>query len=130
MGVTRKVAEQRRARVIEIVERLPEGRAVAFGNHLALEVRRKRFGWYLDDHHGDGRLAINCKAAPGLAQDLAKHLPDRFHIPKFVGNRGWLGMWLDIPRIDWEEVREVLVGAYRLTAPKKVIAELEAEPER
>lgn len=124
--IARQVARQRRARVIAFVESLPQGKAIAFGNHLALEVRGKRFGWYLDDHHGDGRLAINCKAPLGLAQDLAKHMPDRFHIPKYVGNRGWLGMWVDTPRIDWSEVEKLLAGAYRLAAPRKLIGELDA----
>ncbi len=75
--ITREVAAERRARVVSIVEGLPEAGVVAAGNHLSLEVRQKRFGWYLDDHHGDGRLAINCKAPRGVAQQLAKHAPAR-----------------------------------------------------
>src|SRR5262245_19261142 len=79
---TRKIATERRARISLIVESLPEADTVAAGNHLSLEVRLKRFGWYLDNHHGDGRLAINCKAPRGVAQQLAKHAPDRFHIDR------------------------------------------------
>ena len=124
--ITRKVAAERRARVIIIVEGFPEADTVATGNHLSLEVRQKRFGWYLDDHHGDGRLAINCKAPRGVAQQLAKHAPDRFHIPNYVGHLGWVGLWLDTPQVDWAEVEALLVGAYRLTASKKLIAELDA----
>jgi len=63
--MTRKIAAERRARVVAIVEGLPEADVVAAGNHLSIEVRQKRFGWYLGDHHGDGRLAINCKAPRG-----------------------------------------------------------------
>jgi hypothetical protein len=125
--ITRKVAAERRARVIIIVEGFPEADTVATGNHLSLEVRQKRFGWYLDDHHGDGRLAINCKAPRGVAQRLAKHAPDRFHIPNYVGHLGWAGLWLDTPQVDWAEVEAILVGGYRLTAPKKLIAELDAK---
>jgi hypothetical protein len=124
--ITRKVAAERRARVIKIVEVFPEADTVATGNHLSLEVRQKRFGWYLDDHHGDGRLAINCKAPRGVAQQLTKHAPDRFHIPNYVGHLGWVGLWLDTPQVDWTEVEALLVGAYRLTASKKLIAELDA----
>jgi hypothetical protein len=122
--LTQKIAAERRDRVVAIVEGLPEATAIASGNHLSLEVRQKRFGWYLDDHHGAGRLAINCKAPRGIAQELAKHAPDRFHIPNFVGHLGWVGLWLDTPQVDWTEVEAILVGAYRLTAPKKLIAEL------
>jgi len=124
--MTRKVSAARRARVIAIVEGFPEAGVVAAGNHLSLEARQKRFGWYLDNHHGDGRLAINCKAPRGVAQQLAKHAPDRFHIPKYVSHLGWVGLWLDTPQVDWAEVEAILVGAYRLTAPKKLIAELDA----
>jgi hypothetical protein len=125
--MTRKVAAERRARIVAIVEGFPEAAAVAAGNHLSLEVRQKRFGWYLDDHHGDGRLAINCKAPRGVAQQLAKHAPDRFHIPNHVGHLGWVGLWLDTPEVDWTEVEAILMGAYRLTAPRKLIAEFDSE---
>jgi hypothetical protein len=125
--MTEKVGAERRARVVAIVESLPGARVVASGKHLSLEVRQKRFGWYLDDHHGDGRRAINCKAPRGVAQQLAKTAPDSFHIPKFVGRLGWVGLWLDTPQIDWTEVEAILVGAYRLTAPRKSVAELDAK---
>jgi hypothetical protein len=125
--MTRKVAAERRARVVAILKGFPETATVAAGKHLSIEVRQKRFGWYLDDHHGDGRLAINCKAPRGVAQQLADHAPDRFHIPKYVSHLGWVGLWLDTPQVDWAEVEAILAGAYRLTAPKKLIAELDAE---
>jgi hypothetical protein len=125
--MTRKFAAERRARIVAIVEGLPAAAAVAAGNHLSLEARQKRFGWYLDDHHGAGRLAINCKAPRGVAQQLAEHAPDRFHIPNYVGNLGWVGLWLDTPQVDWTEVEAILVGAYRLTAPRKLIALLNSK---
>ena len=124
--MTRKIAAERRTRIVAIVEGLPEAGVVAAGNHLSLEVRQKRFGWFLDDHHGDGRLAINCKAPRGVAQQLANHAQDRFHIPKYVSHLGWVGLWLDTPQIDWTEIEAILLGAYRLAAPKKLIAELDA----
>jgi hypothetical protein len=122
-----KVADERRVRVVAIVERLPEACTVPAGNHLSLEVRRKRFGWYVDDHHGDGRLALHCKAPRGVAQQLARQVPGRFHIPKHVGHLGWIGLWLDTTQVDWIEVETILVDAYRLTAPKTLIAELAAK---
>ncbi|MGH9838579.1 MAG: MmcQ/YjbR family DNA-binding protein [Blastocatellia bacterium] len=119
-------AAQVRERVIAIIETLPEAIAEdCGGKHLSLEVRGKRFGWYMDDHHGDGRLAINCRAPVGESQALADSAPEKFHIPKYVGHRGWVGMWLDIPRLDWAEVEGVLVEAYLLTAPKKLVMQLQ-----
>src|SRR5262245_51848801 len=122
--VTQKVAAERKARMVALLRGLPEADAVASGDHLSLEVGKKRFGWYLVNHHGDGRLAINCKAPRGVAERLVNSAPDRFHIPKFVGHQGWVGLWLDTPDIDWTEVEAILKEAYRMTASRKLIAEI------
>ena len=54
-STAKSVLERRRRRVISLVESLPEASAVVAGEtHLSLEVRGKRFGYFLDDHHGDG----------------------------------------------------------------------------
>lgn len=111
-------ASKRRTRIISLVQELPEGTCVSEGNHLSLEVRGKRFGWYLNDHHGDGRLALNCKAPRGAQKALVSSDPEYFHVPKYVGRHGWIGLWLDQPQIDWTVVRSVLKDAYVMTAPK------------
>lgn len=113
-----------RERIAAIVEGLPEGRAVRVGDHMSLEVRKRRFGWFLADHHGDGRLAISCKAPPLVASQLQALVPGQFHVPKYVGNKGWIGLWLDVPGIDWGQVELCLIEAYRMTAPKKLVATL------
>ncbi|MGH8494778.1 MAG: MmcQ/YjbR family DNA-binding protein [Gammaproteobacteria bacterium] len=116
---------QRRARVAKLVGALPEASAVAVaGNHLSLEVRGRRFGWYLEDHHGDGRLALNCKVPAGENEALAARAPSRYHFPKYLGHHGWVGLWLDLPHIDWPEVERLLETTYRLAAPKSLLAKL------
>jgi hypothetical protein len=46
-----------------------------------------------------------------------------YYIPAMARNRGWgAGIWLDVPGIDWEEVRNLLHDAYMIVdakAPKK-----------
>ena len=106
-------------RVVALVESLPEATATG-EDHLSLEVRGKRFAWLLDDHHGDARLALHCKATPGANQALAKTAPDRFHLPPYLARHGWVGVWLDLPEVDWEEVEGLVTEAYRMTAPKSV----------
>jgi len=119
------VLEGRRRRVISLVESLPDASAVPGGDrHLSLEVRGRRFGYFLDDHRGDGRVALNCKTAPGVNETLARAASKRFFIPKYVGARGWLGLWLDLPKVDWEEVEDVITEAYRLVAPQTLVAKL------
>jgi hypothetical protein len=125
LNLTSRAAAKRRTRVLGLLSKLPEAKAVACGGrHLSLEVRGKRFGWYLDNHHDDGRLALNCKAPPRANEVLAATAPDRFHLPKYVGHRGWIGLWLDLSNTDWSEVEAVLVDAYRMTAPKSLLQEL------
>ncbi|MFY9608088.1 MAG: MmcQ/YjbR family DNA-binding protein [Blastocatellia bacterium] len=126
---TNSVVARRRARIVALVESLPEAAATNCGNqHLSFEVRGKRFGYYLDDHHGDKRVALNCKAEPGGNQTLVDFAPERFHIPAYLGSRGWVGLWIDLPSIDWDEVNSVLIDAYRLTAPKRLVAQLHSRP--
>ena len=50
-------------------------------------------------------------------------LRNAFYIPKYVGHRGWLGLWLDLPKIDWEEIEGVITEAYRLVAPRTLLAQ-------
>lgn len=124
-STARPILEQRRYRVVSFVETLPDGIGYRGGDgHLSLEARGKRFGYFLDDHHGDGRMALNCKSVPGVNETLAHAAPKRFFIPKYVGSRGWLGLWLDLPKIDWEEVEGVIVEAHRLVAPQTLVSKL------
>lgn len=116
----------RREKVVRIVDALPEG-AASGGQHLSFTVRKKRFGYFLDDHHGDGIAAICCKAAPGVMQELVELHPDRYYVPAYIGSRGWVGLRVDLPKIDWQEVTGLIYEAYRLSAPKRLVAELDAQ---
>ena len=88
---------------------------------MSLEVRKKRFGWFLADH-GDGRVALNCKASADMHEVLQQLAPAQFHLPKYLGNKGWIGLWLDVPETDWSAVELALREAYRLVAPKALKA--------
>jgi hypothetical protein len=112
-----------RERVTTLCTGLPEVEAEA-DQHVGFTVRGKRFAWYLEDHHGDGRAALNCKASAGRNRELAAEDPERFFIPAYLGKRGWIGLYLDTERIDWDEVERLIVDAYRLTAPQRLLRRL------
>jgi hypothetical protein len=57
-------------------------------------------------------------------ETLAHAAAERFFIPKYLGARGWLGLWLDLPEIDWEEVEGVITEAYCLVAPQTLVSKL------
>jgi len=110
-----------RQRVIEIVESFPEAAAVPVaGLHLSLEVKGKRFGWFMENHHGNGRIEINCKAFPGAGEAMAQANGGVYFIPAMARSRGWgVGIWLDVPGIDWEEVGRLLHDAYLIASAAK-----------
>ena len=117
------VAEDRRlTRLTKIVSALPETERETHDTHAAFLVRKKRFAYLLDDHHGDGIVALNCRAAPGENTALIASDPDRYYMPAYVGPRGWVALRLDVGTVDWEEVRELVTDAYLLTAPKRLAA--------
>jgi hypothetical protein len=108
-------------RVREICADLPECE-VAGDQHHKLSVRGKTVGWHTVDHHGDGRVALTLKAAKGENAALVASDPDRFFMPPYVAHHGYVGIYLDTGAVDWDEVRELVVDAYRLAAPKRLAA--------
>jgi predicted DNA-binding protein (MmcQ/YjbR family) len=49
----------------------------------------------------------------------------RSFVPAYLGPSGWIGVDLD-GAVDWTEVAELLDASYRLTAPKTLVAALDA----
>ena len=114
-----------RERVRAVCLSLPEA-AEAGDRHLGFSVRGRRFAWLLDDHHGDGRLAVHCKAAQGESVAIVEADPHRCFLPPYLAQRGWVGAWLDLDNVDWERVEGLLVDGYRLAAPRRLARELDA----
>jgi hypothetical protein len=84
---------------------------------------RKVFVMYANRHHSD-RVGFWCAAPPGAQEALVASAPDRYFRPPYVGHRGWLGGYLDVP-VDWAEVAEIVTDAYRMIAPKRLVSLLE-----
>ncbi len=120
-------AEDRRlTRLTRLCLDLPETTRETHGRHASFLVRKKIFAYWLNDHHGDGIIAVTCKVLPGDNARLIAAQPDRFYMPAYVGPRGWVALRLDIGEIDWDEVRELLTGSYMLLAPKTLAARVSA----
>lgn len=112
--------DPRLARVDQICLALPETTSERHGSHSAFLVRKKKFAYYLNNHHGDGLVAVTCKVAPGDNQLLATAQPERFYLPAYLASKGWVALRLDYGDIDWDEVRELLQESYRRIAPKRL----------
>jgi hypothetical protein len=124
----KKAAEDPRlTRLSRICAALPETGRRLHGQHAAFLVRKKIFAYFLNDHHGDGIVAVTAKVLPGDNQALVAAQPKRFYLPAYIGPRGWVALRLDIGTVDWEEVRELVAGSYRLAAPKRLAALVKLE---
>jgi hypothetical protein len=103
----------------ETTERVSHGEPTWF-------VRDKKTFVTFADHHHDDRLGFWCAAAPGAQDALLASQPDRYFYPPYVGHRGWLGVRLDVP-VDWDEIGELVMDAFRAIAPNRLIAQLDQQ---
>ena len=101
----------------ETTERISHGEPTWF-------VRGKKTFVMYANHHHDDRLAFWCAAPDGAQDALVASDPERFFVPPYVGYRGWLGVRLDVP-VDWNQIEDLIVAAWRMVAPKKLLAELD-----
>ena len=85
------------------------------GDHDSYRVKKKVFAYFLDNHHGDGIVAVCVKALPGDNKRLIESDPARFYPPAYIGPRGWVGYRLDAGKVSWAEVKELVKGSYALT---------------
>jgi hypothetical protein len=123
----RSAEDPRLTRVTEIAFALPDVTRQIYGSHAQFLVRKKTFSYFLDNHHGDGIVAVTGKVLPGDNKALVEAQPKRFYLPAYIASRGWVALRLDVGKIDWEEVRELLLGIYTLLAPKRLADRVKAE---
>lgn len=104
---------------------MPEATRQLMGRHAAFYIRKKTFAYFLDDHHGDGIVGVTCKVLQGDNKVLVASDPERFYMPAYVASKGWVGLRLDVGKIDWEEVKELVTHSYLLIGPKRLTAAIQ-----
>jgi phosphoribosylglycinamide formyltransferase-1 len=120
--------DRRLVRLTRICLALPEAAREICNSHAGFTVRKKTFAYFLNNHHGDGIVAVTCKVFPGDNTALIAAQPERFYMPAYIGPRGWVALRLDRGEVDWEEVAELVACSYRLAAPKRLAAMVKVEP--
>jgi predicted DNA-binding protein (MmcQ/YjbR family) len=111
------------ARLREICLAFPEAAERETWGQATFRVREKIFAM-AGDHGGDS--SMTCKARPGLQAVLVGSAPSRFYVPPYVGPKGWIGVYLN-DGTDWDELADFIEESYRMTAPKRLAAQLDAE---
>ena len=115
-------AKQRRAKLLQICNALPEVVVEVAGEHLCFRIRKKTLGYYLFDHHGDGMIAFCCKSSLGEQRQLIREDPESFFVPAYLGSKGWIAIRLDLADVDWDAAGELARRAYQALAPRKLAA--------
>jgi hypothetical protein len=117
-------AAQSLARLRQLCLDLPETTERPSHGEPTWFVRDKKVFVMFADRHHDDRVACWCAAPPGAAEALIAADPEHYFRPPYVGGRGWLGIYLDVP-LDWAEVRELVRDGYRVVAPRRLAAALD-----
>ena len=85
------------------------------------EKSAKLFAIIADRHHGEDAIGLLVKAsgADEMA-GLIEAQPDVYYWPKYYGASGWLGVKLNRPDVDWEQVSDWLERSWRACAPPRL----------
>jgi len=100
---------------------LPEAEERETWGHPTFRVRDKLFATLSDD----GRTA-GVKTTKPEQEALVAADPATFGVPAYVGRHGWVSVQL--ATVDPQELRELLVEAWRQTAPKRLVATYDTGP--
>ena len=99
---------------------LPEAEERETWGHPTFRVRDKMFATLSDD----GRQAT-VKATREEQAALVAAAPGTFDVPAYVGRHGWVG--IQLATVDTTELRELLVEAWRQTAPGRLVSTYDAD---
>jgi hypothetical protein len=103
----------------QVVRSLPEAEERETWGHPTFRVRGKMFATLSDD----GRQAT-VKATREEQTALIAAAPETFGIPAYVGRHGWVS--IQLATVDPAELGELLVEAWRQTAPRRLVAAYDA----
>lgn len=112
---------ERLERLRRICLALPEAAEKEAWGDPTWRVRTKIFAMQKGNYQG-GRPSVWVKAPEGDQAALVASDPDTFFVPPYVGGKGWVGVHLDGPDVDWDELAELVPDSYRLIAPKRLAA--------
>jgi hypothetical protein len=126
---TLTVSPSRLARLRKMSLGLPEAKEKVAWGDPTFRVRDKIFAMQKGNYEG-GRPSLWLKGADGAQAMLVEAEPKRFFVPPYVGNKGWIGIYLDGAEPNWGMIRDLIEQSYQLVAPKRLAAALAASTPR
>ncbi|PZQ22866.1 MAG: phosphoribosylglycinamide formyltransferase [Sphingopyxis macrogoltabida] len=110
-----------RGRVRDLALALPESDEVlSHGMPCFGIVKGKKFAYFTEDHHGDGKIALLVKISGADEQAQLIELDgNRYYRPAYFGD-GWIGIRLDLGDTDWDAIAEWLRKSWLAIAPRKL----------
>lgn len=81
----------------------------------------KFFSYFLDQFHGTEHIGLLVKTS-GVDEvtGLTETAPDTYFKPAYYGASGWVGIILNRPGVDWDNIAEWLHRSWRSVAPKRL----------
>src|SRR5690606_24255159 len=66
-----------------------------------------------------GRPSVWMKGRDGTQEALITLDPESFFVPPYVGHKGWIGAWMDRPRIKWSMLEDLIAESHGLVGTKQ-----------
>lgn len=78
---------------------------VSHGAPVFFIEKGRTFAWFMHDHHGSGITAVAVRTSGADEQAmLVEADPALFYRPPYLAPSGWIGLRLDRPATDWDQV--------------------------
>jgi len=91
------------------------------GFRVGGEKSGKFFAYFTDQHHGTPHIALLVRTG-GIDEllNLVESQPEVYFKPAYYGASGWVGIILNRPDVDWDEIAAWLQRSWRSVAPKRL----------
>jgi phosphoribosylglycinamide formyltransferase-1 len=112
---------QVRSRALALPETCEQDSFGSAGFRVGAGKSGKYFAYFSDRPHGHERIALLVKTS-GMDElhALVEDQPESYFKPAFYGPSGWIGIVLDRPDLDWDDIDAWLQRSWRSVAPKRL----------
>lgn len=91
------------------------------GFRVGGEKSGKFFAYFADQHHGTEHIALLARTGSmDELLNLVESQPEIYFKPAYYGASGWIGIILNRPGVDWDEVAAWLQRSWRAVAPRRL----------